>query len=115
VALGGGVLGVGVGGLLGPLVQIARQGLPNLSTSGAVMGALYGTVRVAAFGAFGGLLPGLLRAGLILMREGADRVGDALLTGILTSILMALGWAAAGAFIGVFFGAALGAVGGYDS
>ncbi len=113
IIFGGAVLGAGVGGLIGPMALLIQAGKRDISTQGAVVGALYGTGRVAGFGALGGIVPGLLRGAFNLLQDG--KVGEAVLATILTAILMMLAWAAIGAFVGAFFGGALGALGGYDS
>jgi len=113
IIFGGVVLGAGVGGLIGPILLIATQDFKGISSQGAVYGALYGTARVAGFGALGGVVPGLLRGTFNLLQDG--NVGNAVLSTVLTALLMAMGWAAAGAILGVCFGAALGALGGYES
>jgi hypothetical protein len=113
VILGGLVLGAGSGGVIGPLLLLAMdKGPKKWSGTGAVMGALYGLVRVAGFGAIGGLVPGFIRGALILMIK--SDVGEAVQDLVLTALLTAMTWAAVGAFIGAAFGAARGGLGGYQ-
>jgi hypothetical protein len=75
---------------------------------------MYGTARVAGFGALGGIVPGALRGIFTLLADGS-KVSEAVTGAVFTLLLMALAWAVAGAILGAWFGAVLGALGGYDS
>jgi hypothetical protein len=111
--LGGVVLGAGAGGILGPLYLLLQDPRPKKFSAGsAVMGALYGLMRVAGFGAIGGLLPGFIRGAFILMIK--NDVGEAVTDLVLTALLTAITWASVGAFLGAVFGAARGGLGGYE-
>jgi hypothetical protein len=113
VLLGGAVLGAGAGGIIGPLALLGLdKGPKKWTATGAVNGALYGTMRMAGFGAVGGVVPGLIRGAFILMIK--NDVGEAIQDLVQTSIFTALTWASVGAFIGAVFGAARGGLVGYE-
>jgi hypothetical protein len=113
VIFGGAVLGAGAGGIIGPTLFMALQGFKGISSQGAVRGAMFGTARVAGFGAVGGLLAGPIHGAFVLLGPKAEP-SAAVMISVLTALLMGMGWAAAGALLGGFFGAALGSLGGYE-